>query len=56
MAKNENGKVSKVLDKKSMKQTKGGIIAVLRAEATSSPDAPISDITVRKAGEKPLEY
>lgn len=56
MATKEQGKVSKVLDKKAMKHTKGGIIGVLKPLA-GAPDAPASDlITVRKAGEKPLEY
>ena len=55
MATKEQGKVSKVLDKKAMKKTKGGIIAVL-APATTSTDGQYSDLSVRKAGEKPLEY
>jgi hypothetical protein len=55
MAAKEQGKGVKVLDKKSMKHTKGGIIVVCKT-ATGAPDMQGTELGVRKAGEKPLEY
>ena len=37
------------LDRKSMKNTKGGIIAVLRS-AVATTEPPVADLTCRKAG------
>jgi hypothetical protein len=60
MATKEQPKGTRPMDRKSMKHTRGGIIVVCKtADAVAGPgdfSAQPGTLTVRKAGEKPLEY
>ena len=52
MAKKGKSKGVRALDRKSMKGTKGGIIAVLKTEAA----APADPLDMRKGGGDPTTY